>query len=158
MSSVSEAAAPTPATAHALAADSAAWAAGATYWRDKLAGHPRPAGPRPDHRRPEDRAAQSATVAFEIDGELFEQLARLTGGEPFLEHAALAAALTTCLYRYTQASPIVLGCPAMRSAERPEAAANAVPLVDEVDGSTTFRQLLLRVRQTLLATHEHQDY
>jgi len=45
MSSVSEAAAPTPATAPALAADSAAWAAGATYWRDKLAGHPRPAGP-----------------------------------------------------------------------------------------------------------------
>ncbi|HZF09523.1 MAG TPA: hypothetical protein VFE33_12105 [Thermoanaerobaculia bacterium] len=41
----------------------AAWTA-----RTKLAGHPRP-----DHRRPEDRAARSATVAFEIDGELFEQ-------------------------------------------------------------------------------------
>ncbi|HZF07309.1 MAG TPA: amino acid adenylation domain-containing protein, partial [Thermoanaerobaculia bacterium] len=97
-------------------------------------------------------------MTFEIDGELFEQLVRLTGSEPFLEHAALAAALTACLFRYTQASPVVLGGPAIRSEESPAEIANAVPLVNEVDGATTFRQLLLRVRQTLLEAHEHQGY
>jgi amino acid adenylation domain-containing protein len=137
-----------------------ALAEGRRYWHDKLAGHPRPAGPRPDHRRPEDRSERNATSAFDIDGELFEQLARLTGGEPFLEHAALAAALTACLYRYTQASPVVLGCPAIRSEETSEGVntANAAPLVNEVDAQTTFRQLLLRVRQNLLEAHEQQRY
>ncbi|HZF07310.1 MAG TPA: hypothetical protein VFE33_00825 [Thermoanaerobaculia bacterium] len=53
MSSVTEAAAAAPSV---LAADPEVLAAGAPYWRDKLAGHLRPAGPRPDHRRPEDRA------------------------------------------------------------------------------------------------------
>jgi amino acid adenylation domain-containing protein len=129
---------------------------GRRYWRDKLAGHPRPAGPRPDHARPLERVERGATATFEIDGEAFEQLARLTGGEPFLEHAALAAALAACLYRYSPASPVVVGCAAIRSAEAPAELVNALPLVIEVDGQASFRQLLLRVRQSLLDALDHQ--
>jgi amino acid adenylation domain-containing protein len=128
------------------------------YWREKLAGDPRPIGPRPDHRRPEDRCERSATAAFELDGEVFDQLVKLTGGEPFLEYAALVAAAAACLYRYTQVSPIVLGGPAIKSEAEPGDLHNVVPLVNHVDGQMTFRQLLLGVRQTLLDAHDHQSY
>ena len=128
------------------------------YWIDKLAGGPRPSAPRPDHRRPDGRCERSATEAFEIRGEVFDQLVRLTSGEPFLEYAALAAALTACLYRYTQGSPVVIGCPAMRSAGETADLHNVVPIVSEVDGQMTFRQLLLGVRQTLLDAHARQRY
>jgi amino acid adenylation domain-containing protein len=165
MSPVTEAAAPaasdadaanTASTANDVNIASETLSPASRYWLGKLAGHPRPAGPRADHRRPEHRAERSATVDFEIDGELLDQLARLTGGEPFLEHAALAAALTACLHRYTQASPVVIGCPAILSEGAPGEAANAVPLVNEIDAQASFRQLLLRVRQNLLEALEHQ--
>ncbi len=147
-------------TAAGVGADAPAGAeapsAGRRYWRDKLAGHPRPAGPRADHRRPDHRVERTAAMALAIDGDLLAKLTQLTGGEPFLEHAALAAALTACLHRYSQASPVVLGSPAIRSEEAPDDPANAVPLVTEVDGQASFRQLLLRVRQTLLEGLEHQ--
>jgi amino acid adenylation domain-containing protein len=133
------------------------------YWLDKLgldklAGGPRPAGPRPDHPRPGHRCERSATVEIEIAGETFDRLSKLTGGEPFLEYAALTAALAACLYRHTQISPIVIGCPALRTEDEPEDPHNAVAVVNEVDGQTTFRQLLLAVRQTLLDAHGHQRY
>jgi amino acid adenylation domain-containing protein len=128
------------------------------YWIDKLAGGPRPSGPRPDHRRPDGRCERGAAEAFEIRGEVFDQLAKLTGGEPFLEYAALAAALTACLFRYTQGSPIVIGCPALRSGDGAADLPNVVPIVSAVDGQTTFRQLLLAVRQTLLDAHARQRY
>lgn len=128
------------------------------YWLEKLAGGPSPSGPRPDHSRPEGRWERSATVAFQIEGEIFEQLSRLTGGEPFLEHAALAATLTACLYRSTQASPIAIGCPAMKPESGAADLSNAIPIVNHVDGQMTFRQLLLGVRQTLLDAHTHQRY
>ncbi|HXO22436.1 MAG TPA: amino acid adenylation domain-containing protein [Thermoanaerobaculia bacterium] len=130
------------------------------YWHGKLAGNPRPSGPRPDHRRPDpcDRCERDATAAFEIDGEAFDQLVQLTGGEPFLEYAALAAALIACLYRYTQASPIVIGCPTLKSENESADPQNVVAVVSDVNGQTTFRQLLLAVRQTLLDAHARQRY
>ena len=126
------------------------------YWHDKLAGGPSLSRPRPDHSRPEGCWELSASLTFQLEGEAFEQLNRLTGGEPFLEHAALAAALTACLYRYTQASPIAIGCPAMKPESKD--LRNAVVIVNDVHGQMTFRQLLLAVRQTLLDAHTHQRY
>ncbi|HWM92612.1 MAG TPA: amino acid adenylation domain-containing protein [Thermoanaerobaculia bacterium] len=128
------------------------------YWLEKLTGGPRPSGPRPDRIRPEGRWERNAKVAFQIEGETFEQLSRLTGGEPFLEHAALMATLTGCLYRYTQASPIAIGCPAMKPESEAADTHNVVAIVNNVDGQMTFRQLLLGVRQTLLDAHAHQRY
>src|SRR5947208_15776163 len=128
------------------------------YWLDKLAGGPRPAGPRPDHARPGHRCARSATVEIEIAGEAFEKLNKLTGGDAFLEYAALAAALTACLYRHTQISPIVIGCPAMRMEDEPADPRNAVAVINDANGQMTFRQLLLAMRQTLLDAHARQRY
>jgi amino acid adenylation domain-containing protein len=128
------------------------------FWHERLAGDRRPSGPRPDHRRPVGRGERSATASFALDGEVCERLARLTEGEPFLELAALTAALAACLYRYTQASPVVIGCPAMRTEDQPEDPGNAVAIVSEVDGQMSFRQLLLGVRRTLLDAHARQRY
>jgi amino acid adenylation domain-containing protein len=128
------------------------------YWIEKLAGGPSPSGLRPDHTSAENRRERSATTAFEIEGEAFEQLHRLTGGEPFLEHAALAATLTACLYRSAQAAPVAIGCPLMKPESEDADRLNAVVLVNHVDGQMTFRQLLLGVRQTLLDAHAHQLY
>src|SRR6185295_17211185 len=103
------------------------------FWTTRLAGDQRPAGLRTDHPRPEERCPASATATFEIAGETFERLARLTGGEPFLEYAALVAALTGCLFRYSQVSPVAVGCPPLRGdGEAP--APNAIVVRTEVDG------------------------
>ncbi len=156
-------------------------AADRAFWREKLAGDRRPAGPRPDRRRPEGRAERTASAAFAIDGETAERLQKLTGGDVFLEYAALAAATAACLHRYSQASPVLFGCPAMRlaGAAGPQGAdaagreadprrgaggassadgANALAVAVTVNGQTTFRQLLVGMRQTLLDAHAHQAY
>ena len=131
------------------------------YWHEKLAGERRPSLPRSDYRRPADAAAhgeRSATVAFELDGAVLHKLTKLTGGELFLEYAVLVTAVTIGLYRHSQASPIAIGCPAIKSDDQPGDPHNAVVVHNEVDGRMTFRQLLLEVRRTLIEAHARQRY
>ncbi len=158
MSTVSETAAAAGA-APPVAADEDPAAASRRYWRDKLAVRPRPAGPPADHRRPAGRLDHNASVEIVLGGQLFDRLSQLTGGEPFLEHVALAATLAVCLHRYTQASPIAIGCAAVRTTGNPadDTADSVLVLVSEIDEQASFRQTLLRVRQALLEAHDHRQ-
>lgn len=106
-------------------------------------------GGRPDHY-----CAKSASVSLELGAILRDLLSKITKDEPVLHYAALAAAASACLYRYTQSSPIALGSPAMKTEERSTSSDDLAIAAVEVDGSTSFRQLLLTVREALLVARQ----
>jgi amino acid adenylation domain-containing protein len=106
--------------------------------------------------RPDGYCTKSASVNLEVGADLCDLLSKVTKDEPLLHYAALAAAVSACLYRYTQSSPIPLGSPAMK-AENGGAPSDGLAIVAvDVDGSTSFRQFLLNVREALLVARQQQ--
>jgi len=109
-----------------------------------------------DYKRPVSFGGHADNVTIEVDGPVFRDLKRLVGGgSPLLLLSAFMAALIASLRRYSAARRALIGTPAL-SEYREE---NAVMLALEVDdGSATFRDLLIAVRDALMAAYRHQDY
>ncbi|MFD5746082.1 amino acid adenylation domain-containing protein [Streptomyces sp. NPDC127033] len=138
-------------------------ACGARYWRAAVAGLPDEL-PLPLDR-PRSRAAGkgAATLAFSVDAAAHERIhrvARECAATPYtVWHAALAAALTrlgagtdipvgvAVSGRGTEALDDLVGC-----------AVHTVVLRTATSGRPTGRELIGRVRDGLLAAHDHKEY
>ena len=127
-----------------------------SYWVERLSGGRGASGLAPDYERPALHHAAKAEVEVSLPPGLQKGLAGLTGDSPFLLYTALMAALKVCLHKYSGAAEVVVGSPARR--KQGGAPAAAVAVLDAVNDADTFRELLLRVRATLLEAYAAQDY
>ncbi len=87
-----------------------------------------------------------------------EALERVTAGSPFLLFVALLTAVKIALYKYTRSEVVTVGCPPLRGGNGSVHAPRALPIVDRMDGNLSFRDTLLKIRQTVLQAYKHQDY
>ena len=141
--------------------DDVALAGHLQYWRRRLAGaalldlptdHPRP--PLPRHA--------SERRSLDLDASLVERLERLGRGAGATLFATLLAGLETLLHRYTGQTDIVVGSP-IAGRSRPETEAligcfvNSLVLRTDLSGDPSFRELLGRVRETVLGAFEHEE-
>ncbi|HZI16961.1 MAG TPA: amino acid adenylation domain-containing protein [Pyrinomonadaceae bacterium] len=134
----------------------AAMRKGQDYWRAKLSGLRGSSGPPLDFPRPDAYAGASAEADFGLPADVQQSLLKLTGDSPFLLYVALLTALNVCLHKYAGGETVVVGSPARRKqAPQPP---NAVAVVSELSGRTTFRELLMGVRATLLEAYAEQSY
>ncbi|HYP38793.1 MAG TPA: amino acid adenylation domain-containing protein, partial [Chloroflexia bacterium] len=62
------------------------------------------------------------------------------------------------LYKYTNNPAIIVGSPSRRDDSIAPQLANAVTLVDLIDGQLSFRRLLVNIRETLLEAYARQSY
>ena len=124
------------------------------YWMGKLSGRETFASLIPDRRARSAAGSSAGETEFTLPEELREQLAKLTNESPFLLYATLLTSLKICLFKYSGNRIITVGSPALKELGRP----NALPIVDELNGAMTFRELLARVRETLLEAYERQHY
>jgi amino acid adenylation domain-containing protein/non-ribosomal peptide synthase protein (TIGR01720 family) len=132
------------------------------YWRDRLAGapplldlpadHPRTAAPgeAADHR--------SFALSADVSARLHAR-AREAGATPFM---LLLAAFQAVLARWSGETDVVVGVPvAGRTRLQVENLAgffvNLLALRTDLSGDPPFRELLARVRETVLGAHAHQD-
>ncbi|UCH92365.1 MAG: amino acid adenylation domain-containing protein [Candidatus Aminicenantes bacterium] len=129
------------------------------YWLQKLS-NTTPTNIKLDYHRPESYPSKAAmkNVEYRISGEGYRKLMKLTGDEPFLLYAVLMASLNICLQKYTGSSSIVVGSPALRSNDDGANPTNVVTIVNDIDEGHSFREFLLKVRQTLLDAYERQNY
>lgn len=111
-----------------------------------------------DYERPSSFSAVTGAVHLNIPGNLCEKLRKLTGGSSFLLYVVLVTACKICLFKYTKNDVIVVGSPARRRSDAPQQSASAMTIVDEIDDAMTFRQLILKVRETLLEAFAMQNY
>jgi len=128
------------------------------YWLDKLSQRPSISSLPARRSGAAGADLRSGSVEIVLAGELHQKLEKLTAGKPFLLYAALMATLKVCIYKYTGNNRIVVGSPARRNDSNNTGEANALAIIDEVDGRLTFKQLLLNVRQTLLDAYTRQHY
>ena len=109
-----------------------------------------PAGARPQH-------SEFNPEAISLNGEIYQRLAQLTGGGPFLTYTILMTAVSICLQRYTGDSRVVIGSPSLNESGG-LGAGNTLAIVTDVDPQVSFRQQLVSMRQTLLEAYERQNY
>ncbi|HKR11816.1 MAG TPA: amino acid adenylation domain-containing protein, partial [Pyrinomonadaceae bacterium] len=124
------------------------------YWKDKLSGITAASSLPPDYDAVRDHLSQKSVIKLQLPPSLIRDVEELTSGSPFLIYTTFLAAAKICLHRYSEGQTIVVGSPALKELGR----ANSLAIVSEVNAEMTFRQLLMNLRETLLAAYEKQSY
>jgi amino acid adenylation domain-containing protein len=98
------------------------------------------------------------TVTFQLTGQCFDRLVRMSNNSDRRLHMILAAGLTVLAAKYTGSKDIIVGVPIYKQEIDGEFINRALALRHNLDGSLTFKELLLQVRQTLVEAVENQNY
>ncbi|MFK0112051.1 amino acid adenylation domain-containing protein [Streptomyces sp. NPDC091217] len=128
------------------------------FWRTALAGL-RQAGLRTDRPRPFGRDWQGGTIRFTVPPQTAGALRQLAFEHDAPASVGLLAAFFAVLARHSDGADLTVGVPV--STRRPELA-GVVGVFEEtavvrasVADAPTFRELLVRVRDAVLAAHRH---
>lgn len=133
------------------------------FWRQKLKGI-RPGLDLPvDHPRGRALTPRGGAEKFVLPAPLVGRLRAVSRESGATVFAALLALYEILLHHYSGQTDIVVGTPvANRSQVELESLigmfVSTVVLRTDLSGNPTFREVLARVRDTLLEAHEHQDY
>jgi amino acid adenylation domain-containing protein len=133
------------------------------YWKQQLAG-PLPVLNLPtDQPRPPIQMFRGAQHDFTLDADLARRLKGFAKAEGVTLYMVLLAAFELMLYQHSGQEDILVASPMVgRSRAEFEGIvgffANPVVLRADLSGNPTFRAFLGRVRQTVLAALDHQDY
>ena len=132
------------------------------FWRSHLAGAPTVTRLPFDRPRPSEQTFAGATHRFTLGGDLAEAVRELSATSGVSPYMLLLAAFGTLLYRASGQDDILIGGP-MANRERAGLEhligffANTVVVRVKLDGNPTFNELLVRVRDSVLASYEHQE-
>ncbi|HKT06011.1 MAG TPA: amino acid adenylation domain-containing protein, partial [Rugosimonospora sp.] len=131
------------------------------YWTDRLAGCV-PVELRTDHPRPPVPGNASGVRTVRTSPDVSASLLALAEAESTTAFALMSAAYAALLKVYSGQSDVVFGS-VLAGRTVPELAgavgffANTVALRADVSGDPTFRELLGRLRGTVLGAFQHQD-
>jgi amino acid adenylation domain-containing protein len=133
-----------------------------SYWRQQLAGAPAVLNLPIAKTRPAMQTTRGSHITKTLAPELQSALIDLCRREGVTLFMTLLAAFQTLLYRYSGQEDIVVGSPiAGRNRAETEDLigffVNSLPLRTNLSGNPSFRELLLRVRETALGSYAHQD-
>ncbi|HYV30910.1 MAG TPA: AMP-binding protein, partial [Candidatus Binatia bacterium] len=133
-----------------------------SYWREQLQELP-PALELPtDMARPVRPSGWGAVHDFRLTGPVLTRLRELAREERTTLFTVLLAAFHVWLHRYTGQTDVVVSTP-VANRERPEVQSllglflNALPIRVRLDGSSSFRQVLRQVRESLMGAFSHAD-
>ncbi|HEX8115992.1 MAG TPA: condensation domain-containing protein, partial [Pyrinomonadaceae bacterium] len=133
-----------------------------SYWRERLAGAPAALELPTDRQRPRRTSFRGGKYFVTFPGPLSERLKELGNQVGVTLFMTLLAAFQTLLSHYTRSDDIVVGTDvANRNRGETEALigffVNQLVLRTDLSGNPTFRELLVRVRETALGAYAHQD-
>ena len=132
------------------------------YWKDQLQNIPALLKLPIDRPRSEMQSNAGDRAYLEIGPELTEALRELGRREGVTQYMTFLAAYQTLLRRYTEQEEIVVGSPSGgRSRVEMEPLiglfVNTLAMKTDFTGNPSFRDLLHRVRETVLGAHANQD-
>jgi amino acid adenylation domain-containing protein len=133
------------------------------YWKEQLGRLPEPVNLPTDRSRPAVQTYRGAAHSFRLDATLTRALRALGQQHNATLYTVLLGAFQVLLHRYSGQDDIVVGSPTAGRGRSEWAhmvgfCANAVVLRTDLSGDPPFATLLERVRQTVLAALDHQDF
>ncbi|MBI9089225.1 MAG: amino acid adenylation domain-containing protein [Desulfobacterium sp.] len=135
----------------------------ADYWRTKLAGRLPVLDLPLDYPRPPVPRYQGRTEWFMWEAPLVKRIAAFSREHRASLFMTLMTGVKILLYRYSDQTDGIVGTP-MTQRDHPDLEhqvgfyVNTLALRDEVLPEASFRELLARVKQTILDAHGHQAY
>ena len=132
------------------------------WWAEELAGVPTVIELPCDRPRPAVASLRGARRRLALPDELTEALERLAHQEGASAFDAVLALFETLMFRYTRQEDFVVGVPADARTlpeldETVGCLLNTVVIRSDVAGRPTFRELLARVHERVLAASQHAD-
>jgi amino acid adenylation domain-containing protein len=132
------------------------------YWKDRLAGAPELLELPTDHPRPAAPSLRGGTVPVALPAELLEGMRELARRENATLFMVGLAAFQVLLARYAGTADVVVGTPiAGRSHAEVQGLigffANTLALRTGLDGDPSLREVVARVRETVLGAYENQE-
>lgn len=127
------------------------------YWLQKLSGEWVKSS-FPGDRPRKTTAVSFQQIDFSLDGEEFSALLGLSSRSPHRLFMILTAQLMVLLYKYTGNTDILVGMPIYRQESEGDFINTTLPLRITFTPDTTFKELLLQVRQTVIEAVENQNY
>ncbi|MGD2086557.1 MAG: condensation domain-containing protein [Candidatus Aminicenantes bacterium] len=128
------------------------------YWLRKLAGKLVKTAFPYDHRPTQPDNPQPNEITFEFPVEMAAKLIRLSTDSDVRLYILLTAGLIALLHKYTGINDIIVGTPIFKPEKGGNFTNTVLPLRNEIKKNTTFKELLLEVRQTIVEADEHRDY
>lgn len=132
------------------------------YWLKKLSGISGKSSFSIIQRIDEEKPGESKTglepVAFNLSGEAFQALTKLSKKDDRTLHVILAAGVIVLLYRYTGSDDIVVGTPIYKQNIDADIINTILPLRIRLEKSMSFKEVLLQVRNTLVEATENYSY
>jgi amino acid adenylation domain-containing protein len=132
------------------------------YWKEQLADAPPVLELPIDAPRLARKNLRGSTRSFSLEQSLTERLRKISRENETTLFMTLLAAFKVLLYRHTAQSDIVIGTPiANRTRSEIEPLigffVNTLVLRTELNGNSSFSELLKRVREVCLGAYAHQD-
>jgi tyrocidine synthetase-3 len=92
------------------------------------------------------------------DDDLSPKLLKLSKKTDLSLYIILLAALKSLIYRYTGKEDIICQAPVYEPRISEDTINNCLFIRNQITGATTFKDVILSVKQSLLEAHAHQDY
>ncbi|MFB2875779.1 amino acid adenylation domain-containing protein, partial [Floridanema aerugineum] len=132
------------------------------YWQEKLKEAPALLELPTDRPRPPVQTFVGSNQQFSLSPELSQKLTQLSQETGTTLFMSLLAAFNTLLYRYTGQSDILVGTPiANRNQSEIQGLigffVNTLVMRTDLSGNPSFRELLIRVRETAMEAYTYQD-
>lgn len=133
-----------------------------SYWKERLRDAPPLLSLPADRNRPSRKSFRGKSIQVDLGADLYNQTKEFSQREGITLFTTFLAAFKALLYRYTGQEDLVVGSGfANRRLHETEALigmlVNTVVLRTDLSGNLTFRQLLGRVRRTILDAYINQD-
>jgi amino acid adenylation domain-containing protein len=133
------------------------------YWKNQLSGELPVLNLPFDRPRPPVQTNKGGSEQFKVSKDISRKIRTISNENGTTLYMSLLAAFELLLYRYTGQEDILIGTPTA-GRNRPEFAhligyfVNPIAIRENLSGNPTFKELLNRVRQTVIEGFKHQDY
>ncbi|PCH92636.1 MAG: hypothetical protein COB85_07925, partial [Bacteroidetes bacterium] len=130
------------------------------YWKRKLSGALTKTTIPYEGERIKDNKAVFEDIEYKLSPLLSTELFRLSNHSNNRLHLILVAGLNALLHKYSSedSSDIIIGVPIHKQDEVGELVNTVLPIRNQVESGTTFKQLLLKIRQTYIEAIDYQNF
>ena len=130
-----------------------------TYWLEKLSGELSPAAFPPDRQAvATDVAPETEAITIKLDGQLSSRFLKLSNQSDHRLHMILVTAVKALLHKYSGLKDLIVGIPIYRHDDDDEYVNTVLAIRTGLDDNTTFKDLLLATRQSIIEADEHSNY
>ncbi len=128
------------------------------YWLNKLSGELLKTSFPYDYKKTRYDQPEINKVSFQLSGELYSKLMWLSNESYHRLYLILITGVVVLLYKYTGNEDIIVGAPVNRQDVEGEFINTVLALRNQLNENSTFKELLLQVKDTLSEAIENQNY